>query len=380
MNKILFIIVLISIIKAEAQDVSALAIGDSLYGVGDYNKAIVMYNKIPDTNDKEIKLAKAYEAIGNTSQAEMYYKMYLEKNPNTILAKYDYGKLLFNSGDLMRADSIFVKLSESNSNNPNFYFYRGLVREELKDTTAINFFLQAYTIDNNHQNALYKIAKLYLENREFTIATPYIEKGLKTDANSVRFITLNALKNYHIKEYHNAIAAYLKLIELKQSNTQLHENLAISYHKTNQFEKAIDQFTILINSYDDKNPSYHYNLGKVYMSLREYEKAKRHIEISIILQDIPLDEEYITLSYIYDREKKYKEEMEVLEKALKENPNNEIAKYRLAVAADNYFKDKETVLRYYNAYLDIYRETGKMREIVKQRVSDLKKELHFTKD
>jgi len=156
--------------------------------------------------------------------------------------------------------------------------------------------------------------------------------------------------------------------------------LAISYHKTNQFEKAIDQFTILINTYDDTNPTYHYNLGKVYMSLKEYENAKRHIEISIVLQDIPLDEEYISLSYIYDREKKYKEEMEVLEKALKENSTNEIAKYRLAIAADNYFKDKETVLRYYNAYLDMYRETGKMREIVKQRVSDLKKELHFTKD
>jgi tetratricopeptide (TPR) repeat protein len=306
--------------------------------------------------------------------------MYLEKKPEAILTAYNYGKLLLNSGDLIKADSIFTKLSKTNPNNPNFYYYRGLIREELKDTTAFNYFLQTYTLDNNHQNALYKIAKFNLENREFTKATPYIEKGLKADVNSVRFITLNALKNYHTKEYHNAIAAYLKLIELKQSNTQLHENLAISYHKTNQFEKAIDQFTILINTYDDTNPTYHYNLGKVYMSLKEYENAKRHIEISIVLQDIPLDEEYISLSYIYDREKNYKEEMEVLEKALKENPTNEIAKYRLAIAADNYFKDKETVLRYYNAYLDMYRETGKMREIVKQRVSDLKKELHFTKD
>lgn len=380
MNKILFTVVLFSIFKAEAQDVSALAIGDSLYSLGDYNKAILMYNKIPNDDEKQLKLAKAYEAIGNSSQASMYYKMYLEKKPEAILTAYNYGKLLLNSGDLIKADSIFTKLSKTNPNNPNFQYYRGLIKEELKDTTAFNYFLQTYTLDNNHQNALYKITKFNLENREFTKATPYIEKGLKADVNSVRFITLNALKNYHTKEYHNAIAAYLKLIELKQSNTQLHENLAISYHKTNQFEKAIDQFTILINTYDDTNPTYHYNLGKVYMSLKEYENAKRHIEISIVLQDIPLDEEYISLSYIYDREKKYKEEMEVLEKALKENSTNEIAKYRLAIAADNYFKDKETVLRYYNAYLDMYRETGKMREIVKQRVSDLKKELHFTKD
>jgi len=120
MNKILFTVVLFSIFKAEAQDVSALAIGDSLYSLGDYNKAILMYNKIPNDDEKQLKLAKAYEAIGNSSQASMYYKMYLEKKPEAILTAYNYGKLLLNSGDLIKADSIFTKLSKTNPNNPNF--------------------------------------------------------------------------------------------------------------------------------------------------------------------------------------------------------------------------------------------------------------------
>ena len=78
-----------------------------------------------------------------------------------------------------------------------------------------------------------------------------------------------------------------KRISVEQKgNTQFHENLAECYQNTNRFEKAIEQLTILINEYDDKNPDWHYQIGRSYASLRDYEKAKRHYEIAIVLHSL----------------------------------------------------------------------------------------------
>ena len=116
------------------------------------------------------------------------------------------------------------------------------------------------------------------------------------------------------------------------------------------------------------------------MALHYFEKAERHINIAIGLQEIPLDGEYSALARIYNRKKEFKKEMKALEKALGENPRNELAQYQLAVAADNYYDDKNVVLDYYHIYLEKHGETGRMRELAKQRVRDIKKELHFTKN
>ena len=54
--------------------------------------------------------------------------------------------------------------------------------------------------------------------------------------------------------------------------------------------------------------------------------------------------------------------------------------YNLAVATDNFYKDKNTVVKYYESYLNKFEDTGRMRLLAKQRQSDLKKELHFSSE
>jgi len=381
LNKtILLSIILISIFKAEAQTPSALKVGDSLFALGDYSKAIKEYKKGSENEVQLFKLAQTYKALGNISQAIHYYEAVLLLDSKNAMAQYNYGKLLTDSGNYKKADSIFNFLIKTYPENPNFLYQLGLLKEEQSDSTAINYYQQAYQLDNDHLNSLYKIAKRHLEKRKFNEVRPFIEKGLIVNENSIQFLNLKALLEYYTQDYHKAIAAYLQLIKLNQSNPQLHENLAKSYMNTYQIEKAIKQFTILINEYEDKNPSWHFQIGKAFKLLHYTEKAKRHIEISIALLQIPLDTQYMSLASIYKREKDYNQEMEMLRNALNENPENELAQYQLAVAADNYFEDKESVMQYYETYLKKYSETGKMQNLAKQRISDLKKELHYTKD
>lgn len=374
---ILFIIIIF--FKAEAQSVSTLDVSkkaDSLFEIGEYHKAIPYFL---ETN-RFREVAKSYEAVGNTSEAKRYYERSLSETANNPIAEFEYAQLLFRMSQYQKADSILKNLQSRFPNNPNFVYERGLIREDQNDSTALNFFLQTHKMDSENSNASYKIARNYIENRKFAKSIPFIEEGLALDKNSLRFLTLRALKEYYANEFHDAIATYNLLISRGESYVSLHENLADAYFKTFQTEKALGQYAILFQKYNDQNPKWHLDVAVIYRTNRDFDMAERHFNIAIALLETPLSNVYFELSKMYGRKKDYINEMEALQKALVNNPDNEMALYYLAVTADNYFKDKTTVLGYYEKYIKQFGETGRMRNLAKQRLSDLRREIHFTTD
>ncbi len=377
MNKILAVLFILLGMKASSQNDGALAIGDSLYALGNYQKAIKSYQKNKNLN---FKIAKTYETIGDYDQALSYYHKTLLLNPNAQIAKYNYGRLLLETTGYAKADSVFRELEKTNPTNPNFPYYLGLVKEAQNDSLAIEDYTRAFTIDSNYVNAAYKLAKDLVKKRQFNKASMLIEKGLSLNAKSIRFLNLKALSFFYTENYHESVTTYQQLIDLRVSNVQLHENLGESFSKTMRFEKAIEQYTVLINKYSDKNPTWHYRLANAYMALRYLDKAKRHLEIALVLKRPSVEAEYNSLALIYGREKDYKSQMEALKKVIRENPKNQQAHYFLATTADNYFKDKKVVLTYYEKYLKQFGTNARFSELVKQRIKDLKVGLHFSED
>jgi len=380
MNKFLILFFILFVCKAEAQEPSALAVGDSLYALGEYQDAINNYQRAGESFSVQLKLAKSYESAGNKTKALQFYKEALQQNPEATIATFNYGKLLQSAGLLQQADSLFTVLTKQYPNNANFYYELANVKEETSDSLAMISYERAYGLDSSHLNTNYKLARYAVTKRNFNSAKKYIDYGLQVDPNSTRFLTLRALSHFYQKEYHEAVAAYEKLLERSQGNEQLHEKLAISYTNTNQFEKAIEQYAVLINKYNDKVPSYHTNLAKAYMALKEYVKAIRHTEIAIVLQDISLEGEYLQLSTIYKRQGNDKKVFEMMGKAVAENPNDEMLSYFQVLAADNYFEDTKTEITYYERFLKKFGMDGRYGALAQQRLKDLKEELFFEKE
>lgn len=383
MKKLILFFFILLLFKAEAQSVSALVVSrkaDSLFELGDYSRAIEQYKKIETKHPSNVKIAKAYEALGNIPEAIHYYEKANSADKTDAQIKFNFAKLLVKALKYQKADSIFENLAKQFPKNPNFIYQRALIKEAKSDSTAIEYYKRAYLLDTNNINSAYKIARYFVENRKFKEAEPFVNKGLSVNNNSVRFLTLQALQQFYTEDYHNSISTYIKLISLGVSNIQIHENLASCYSFTNQIEKALEQFKILLEQFDDKNPKWHVKIATLYRSLKDYKNAEHHINIAIGLQEIPLSESFMKLARIYKRQEDSKAEINALKSALINNPNNESALYSLAVAADNYFADKELVLRYYEDYLKKYADKGRTRDLAKQRVKDLKKELFFSED
>src|SRR5690554_2686599 len=220
MKNFIFLFLLISIFKAEAQSSSALTVSkkaDSLFEIGEYNKAIPYFLE----NDRFYEAAKSYEALGNNMDAQELYVKALSKNSRSPKTEFEYAKLLVKISNYKRADSLLQNLHSRFPNNPNIVYERGLIKEFQNDSTAFDFFRQVHKMDRN-----------YIENRKFEEAVPFIDEGLAANKNSSRFLTLRALKEYHSQEFHDAITTFNLLISKGDSYISLHENLAKAYAQT----------------------------------------------------------------------------------------------------------------------------------------------------
>ncbi|WP_372920440.1 tetratricopeptide repeat protein [Salegentibacter sp.] len=365
-------------IKAEAQT-SALAVADSLYAVGEHDQAIEKLEAVaPKSEVVYLKLAKVYNANRNAEAALSNYREVLDQNPKRLLTAIEYGKLLVKTGSLEKADSLFAELSEKYPENANFYYQRGIIKEKQQDSTARDFFLRSLSYDMTHQGALYKIAKEELKHRRYTMAEHYSKKGLETNPGNVSLLSILAQTYSSIKEYREAIPHYEKLLELGQESEFIYSKLGYANYQLFDYKRAILYYNKALE-FEDRNAATHFILGKLYAQTGDLEKSETHLLMAILIKKQPVDAEFLSLGLTYKLQKEYKEALDYFDKALEENPDNQRALYEKAVAADNYYEDKELVLQHYNTYLRKYEENGNpgMLSLTRNRIKDIKKKLHL---
>lgn len=328
------------VLKTEAQT-SVLGVADSLYAVGNYSKAIESYNTHNNPAEVFERIAKSYVALGNYDEALSYYAKALKAHPENVFLKFDYAKLLSNTKKYKEAAFLFEELIYKDNTNPNYHYEAGLVLEAMQDSTAINQFRMTYDLDNTHQKAIYKIAREFLVDRKHDVSLKYINIGLQSYANNVELMSLKAQNYYWLEDYRESAKWFEKMIELGESSQFIHEKLAFCYARHYQYSQAIEQGKLALK-YDPKNFNNLFIQGQMYEGLQDYENAAKYMALALEIRDVPLDDEYRRLGYVYNLQEKYKEGIDAMNKSLKINPNNELAKFQLLNAKDRYYKDVDT--------------------------------------
>jgi len=379
MNKWFYIFILL-VVKAGAQT-PALTVADSLYTVGNAGEAIKTLEEIsPKTPAVYSKLARYQSATGNLDAALINYEILLSHEPGRVLTAMDYAATLVKKVRLESADSLYSLLSESYPKNANFVFQQGVIRELQKDSSAIDYFKQVIQLDNTHREALYKLAKNELQRKQYDMAVFYSQMGLETNPANASLLSILAQSYMRQNNYELAIPAFEEIIKQGQGNEFVHSRLGFAYYNEGFFEMAIQEYNAALE-FEDRNSDTHYNLGKLYALTGDLEKSETHLLMAILIKKQPVDAEYLSLGLTYKLQKDHKRALEYLNKALEENPGNERALYERAIAADNYFKDLQTKIEHYQAYLNKFEGNGNedMLYLAKTRLSDLRKEQHLNK-
>ena len=369
MNRFLVILFILAL-KAEAQQTSALNIADSLYNVGNYSEAISRYEEIiPKSPSLYLKIARAHQAKGTLDDALSNYKLAATSTDEAI-AMNEYGKLLIATNHFKKADSVFTQLIEQYPTNPNFYYQRGRAGENIKpklDSTVIdkdsikpilaarNAYIKDYEkaveLDSTHQKALYETALFYLKKKDYPLVEKLCMKALESYADNVEVISVLA-QNFYYRGFHDdAIPWFQKLLDLGQNTQFIHEKLGMSYYKERMYELAIEQYLEALN-FSPEDFYLHAILAKLYNYKADFKEAQKHGQLAIFFKDMALDEDYYTLANTYKIHKDWQKSMEYLNLALEENPDLKDAIYAKAVVADNYYADKEAVIKLYEHYLE----------------------------
>ena len=349
MRNILIALLVLITFKTEAQT-SVLTVSDSLMANGNFSKAIALLEN-SNTENSAYRLARAYNAIGNYDKSILSFKKAIESTPENTLLQYEYAKLLSKVKKNNEAVTIFNNLKATDNTNPNYHYELGVVLERLKQTEeAQNSFNATYKLDKTHQKAIYKLAKYSLKSKAFERLDTLVAVGLNSYPKNAALTSLKAQSLYLLQDYTNAIVWFENLLELGERSQFIFEKLSFAYRKDLEYKKAIENLKQAL-LFQPKNAENLYKLGGLYQLVKDYKNAEKYIKQSLEIQDVPLNNEYRKLATVYNRLEKPQIAVKYFKKALKENPDDEFAKFYLVIAKSSYYKDMQSKIELFNVYI-----------------------------
>ncbi|TXD82592.1 tetratricopeptide repeat protein [Subsaximicrobium wynnwilliamsii] len=373
MRKRFFIRLLVLLLGYASQaQMGVMSTADSLYGHGNFTKAIYVYKTLEDQDLVADKIAKSYLAIGNYDAALNYYKQRVEAHPDDALSIYEYAKLLSRTKHYEASIAQFNTLMNIDFRNPNYHYEMGLALDRMDDSTAIDRFIAAYKLDDTHQKAIFKIGKYYLKKRKHEIANQYIDKGLESYANNLELISLKAQNYYYHYDYKNAQIWFEKLLEMGESSEFIHEKLSMVYAEFSEFEKAIEQRKLALK-FNPLDATALFVIGTYYEKLEDFATAESYIQQSLKLKDVPLDFEYQKLGFVLNRQNKFKEAIKAFQTSIKEDPENVASEFYLLITKDKYYADYDAKVKLYEDFLKKHQD-AMFSEFAKKRLKELKDE------
>ncbi|MEM1003418.1 MAG: tetratricopeptide repeat protein [Bacteroidota bacterium] len=351
---------------------------DSLFRLGNYSKAIQLYETIAAPKRSYDRLAQSYQAIGDYNRALSNYELAVENDRENLFLKYDYAKLLRSLKRFDNSKPLFEELIAKDSLNPNFYFEMGKLLEQSKDSSAIKYYNKTYNLDASHQKAIFKIARHKLVKRKHLESIDYADIGLQIYPENVELISLKAQNLYWLEDYEKAIFWFEKLISLGESSELIYEKLSISYYENYNVEKALE-FRLKALGHNPYNPDTLFVIGTYYEDLMEFENAEEYVLKSLQIKDISLSYEYQRLGIIFNRQKKYDKAIDAFQKALKEDPDNMTADFFMAMSKDKYYKDIDARIQVFEDLKKKY-DDSPLSQIAERRLAELKQEKFNSQD
>lgn len=379
MRSFLVIILVLTTIRLISQE-GNMVFADSLYKTGNYAKAVNMYATLGSTN-AGIQIARAYNAMGNYDKAIAQYQIVLEEDSQQQLAHFELGKLLLKSKTYDEARKRFQFLVSVAGDNPEYHYYLGEAYRQLDQSSgSLVSYKKAIEKDSTHLRSLFQLGKYFTIKGEKNQALQYIDQGLEFYKNDVALINLKALVYYNDGRFSEAIPWLEKVLELGEKKEFVYEKLAHSYYKEWEFEKAKAAYGELLK-FNDTNSDYYYALAETYRKNKQVDSAELFVKKGMEIQRPILAKGYMALSGLAREKDDLQLALEYLRLAVTEDPNDGMLYFRLCSLVDRYYEDPAMKLKHYTHYMKRFgTEVPFFSETAKKRISELKEQIHYTKE
>lgn len=251
--------------------------GVLFYNKGDYSNAYYNFNKIrwisPLYTMALFKQAKSAQKIGDYSTAADKYKLFLEREPNSIFSKsarYNLAKCYYHLKKYQEAKKLFEQSKEKNNNiNSVEDYYLGMLNKNSDELKANEYFTNYLTsdssIDKNYEIAaideftslkkemdkteIKMVGEIYLKNNQYKKALTYLSKLPLEDSWDYLVLANHYAGNKLIAKtlIEKGLVKYSK--QAKVENLNKIYNIYASYLKGTK----VNNWMFILNLVQDKN-------------------------------------------------------------------------------------------------------------------------------
>ena len=329
----------------------------ALKGLNRYLEAIPVYKRSLENDSADLRnitsLANCYQSIGDYKNAQQFYKKALKLSPDNNYLYQQLADACFMDDAFESAFSNYFTAYTADS---SYYLSKQIARcfDNLgKSDTAIYYYRKANALNPVDFQTAYRLANLYKQNKDYPSAILVTDSFLNNDSTNMKMLKLSGYLNFLNKDYPAAILSFKKCISLSDTSDFTCKYLGYSYFKEKEFELAKDYLEKAFQK-DTTNVELCYTLGlscdySVYKKLG-IEYLGKTIELATP-SPIFLSQVYQDLAAANTGYYKYEEALQCYLKAYELNPSDTILIFKIAGHYDNWIKDKNNALKYYQVFM-----------------------------
>lgn len=333
---------------------------------GENIKAINILESYPDTSatsaNQALK-AELYYSLGRYNEALSYYSLTKDNDASF----YKLMQIYENKGDYIKCISDIINRIDSTSTNTALLsilansYYRSDAKKMAQYT-----YQRLYDIDPENTAIAYKLAVLLMN----TMQAGEIEKAgklaneiLENDPNNMRFTRVKARAYYLLEDYREAMQAYETLYKKGYRDEVTCQRLGMCEYKLHFFREASEHFTeaLLQNANSMLTNLY---LGMCYQNLGSCKESFYYLAQADSLMQ-PKDEHLASLCWerhwCYKKQQEYTKADSCLH-AMLQYSDDALNYYHIATNYDKNLKDKDNAIKYYQMFIDINKETNRVKE------------------
>lgn len=201
------------------------------------NKSVVSYLLAGDTyialGQGQDAIDAMSEAINNNPNNEALYTRAIEYN---FLMKNEEAALNF-ANDLLRI----------NKNNPDAYFFKGLIFKKTDKNKAISTFQTCVEQDPTYYNAYMQLGTMFSEKKD-DIALKYLDNALRLEPTSREALYAKGFHYQQKEDYQNAKVQYREMILANRRDYQAIYNMGHCYLAQDSIDMAEKHFDMALNA------------------------------------------------------------------------------------------------------------------------------------
>ncbi len=330
----------------------------ALKGLNKYQQAIIYFERLYRQDSSNIiniiELADCYQSLGEYKKTQELYCKILKLDPFNNYLIQNLANSYYMDDDFEQAKKYYLTAYAADS---TFYLSKQLAKcydnLEIIDT-AILYYQKVISLNPADFQSAYRLANLYKQKEDYKKGISLTDSFLNRDSTNIKMLKLSGSLHFLDKNFSKSIARFEKCIALNDTSDFVNKYIGYSYFKTEKYEKAKDY---LEKAYlqDTMNAELCYTLGlscdySIYKKLG-IKYLNKTIDLVTPAPEF-LSRIYQDLGTAYTGYYKYEEALEAYLKGYELNPNDTLLIFKVASHYDNWIKDKNKALTYYQKFME----------------------------